>query len=182
MAIYWPTPGFKGRTFKLCVLTRCDVNFCVRSSPLQGSRGTFQWQLQRHISLSSTPRGGNKTTDFQRDSQFTMEPWVFERRRHADVLKTVLTITVTLQPPQPSRSSGWRYWFHSQNRSWVTAFVGVIITMPPTAAVAFCGRYFPPPLAQLSIFWAHTTRWLVWICQCAEQSSPVDPGNCYHCY
>ena len=23
MAIYWPTPGFKGRTFKLCVLARC---------------------------------------------------------------------------------------------------------------------------------------------------------------
>ena len=28
--------GFKGRTFKLCVLTRWDFNFCVRSSPLRG--------------------------------------------------------------------------------------------------------------------------------------------------
>ena len=37
MAIYWPTPGFKGRTFKLCVLTRGDFNFCVRSSPLRGT-------------------------------------------------------------------------------------------------------------------------------------------------
>ena len=36
MAIYWPTPGFKGRTFKLCVLTRWDFNFCIRSSPLRG--------------------------------------------------------------------------------------------------------------------------------------------------
>ena len=36
MAIYWPTPDFKGRTFKLCVLTRWDFNFCVRSSPLRG--------------------------------------------------------------------------------------------------------------------------------------------------
>ena len=35
--IYWSTPGFKGRTFKLCVLTRWDFNFCVRSSPLRGS-------------------------------------------------------------------------------------------------------------------------------------------------
>ena len=26
----------KGRTFKLCVLTRWDFNFCVRSSPLRG--------------------------------------------------------------------------------------------------------------------------------------------------
>ena len=30
------TPGFKGRTFKFCVLTRWDFDFCVRSSPLQG--------------------------------------------------------------------------------------------------------------------------------------------------
>ena len=36
MAIYWPTPGFKGRIFKLCVLIRWDFNFCVRSSPLWG--------------------------------------------------------------------------------------------------------------------------------------------------
>ena len=37
MAIYWPTPGLKGRTFKLCVLTRWDFNFCVRSSPMERS-------------------------------------------------------------------------------------------------------------------------------------------------
>ena len=36
MAIHWPTPDLKGRTFKLCVLTRWDFNFCVRSSPLRG--------------------------------------------------------------------------------------------------------------------------------------------------
>ena len=39
MAIYLPTPGFKGRTFKLCVLTRWDLNFCVCSSPLWGTIG-----------------------------------------------------------------------------------------------------------------------------------------------
>ena len=43
MAIYWPTPGFKGRTFTLCVLTRWDFNFCVRSSPLR-VREEMQWQ------------------------------------------------------------------------------------------------------------------------------------------
>ena len=32
---YSPTPGLKGRTFKLCVLTRWDFNFCIRSSPLR---------------------------------------------------------------------------------------------------------------------------------------------------
>ena len=38
MAIYWPTQGFKGRTFKLCVLTRWDFNFYVRSFPLRGKK------------------------------------------------------------------------------------------------------------------------------------------------
>ena len=42
MAIYWPTPDFKGRTFKLCVLTRWDFHLCVRSSPLRGEiKGTL---------------------------------------------------------------------------------------------------------------------------------------------
>ena len=36
MAFHWPTPGLKGRTFKLCVLNRWDFNSCVRSSPLRG--------------------------------------------------------------------------------------------------------------------------------------------------
>ena len=40
MAIYWPTPGYKGRTFKLCVLTKWDFNFCIRSSPLRGKDST----------------------------------------------------------------------------------------------------------------------------------------------
>ena len=35
MAIYWPTLGFNGRTFKLCVLTRWDFNFCVCGSRLR---------------------------------------------------------------------------------------------------------------------------------------------------
>ena len=44
MAIYWPTPGLKGRMFKLCVLTRWDFNFCVHSSPLPVTyEGTGLW-------------------------------------------------------------------------------------------------------------------------------------------
>ena len=42
MAIYWPTPGFKGRTCKLCVLTKWDFNFCVRSFLLRG------WNMDPH--------------------------------------------------------------------------------------------------------------------------------------
>ena len=37
-----PSPGLKRRTFKLWVLNRWDLNFCVRSSPLQGL-----WQTAR---------------------------------------------------------------------------------------------------------------------------------------
>ena len=47
--IYWPTPGFKGRTFKLCVLARWDFNFCVRSSPPQGQNNKcITYQCCKH--------------------------------------------------------------------------------------------------------------------------------------
>ena len=36
MAIYWLTPGCKGRTFQLCVLNRWDY-FCIHSSTLWGA-------------------------------------------------------------------------------------------------------------------------------------------------
>ena len=36
MALYRPTPGLKGKKFKLSVLTKWNFNFCVRSSPLRG--------------------------------------------------------------------------------------------------------------------------------------------------
>ena len=44
MTIYWPTPGFKGRTLKLCVLIRWDFDFCVRISPLRGSCAIRLWR------------------------------------------------------------------------------------------------------------------------------------------
>ena len=50
MAIYWPTPGFKGKMFKLCVLTRWDLNFCVRSSPLRG----WAWDISLSHLCKST--------------------------------------------------------------------------------------------------------------------------------
>ena len=42
IAIQWPTPGLKGRAFKLCAVNRWDFNFCVRSSPLRS------WPHVRH--------------------------------------------------------------------------------------------------------------------------------------
>ena len=54
MAIYWLTPGFKGRTFKLCVLTRWDFNFCVRSSPLRGSNYTWENRQWLNCTLFSS--------------------------------------------------------------------------------------------------------------------------------
>ena len=44
MTICWPTPVFKGRTFKLCVLIRWDFNFYVCSSPLWGGGGVEREQ------------------------------------------------------------------------------------------------------------------------------------------
>ena len=51
MALYWPTPGFRGRMFKLCILTRWDFNFCVRSSPARGFSRDKQTSL-------TTPKHG----------------------------------------------------------------------------------------------------------------------------
>ena len=58
MVIYWPTPGLKGRTFKLCVLTRGDFNFCIHSSPLRGLRKkklTLLSTFQNATSASASP-------------------------------------------------------------------------------------------------------------------------------
>ena len=52
MPIYWPTQGFKGRTFKLCVLTWWDFNFCVRSSPLQGRNRATRYVFNNHMDMS----------------------------------------------------------------------------------------------------------------------------------
>ena len=44
MALHWPTPGFEGRTFELLVLNRCDLNFCLHSSPVRGTtRGMHKY-------------------------------------------------------------------------------------------------------------------------------------------
>ena len=40
MAVYWPTPGFNGRTSQLCVLNRWDFNLCVNSFPLRDEYNT----------------------------------------------------------------------------------------------------------------------------------------------
>ena len=55
MAIYWPTPGFKGRTFMLCVLTRWEFNFCVRSYPLQGQRWFSKFDHRSSLSPQHLP-------------------------------------------------------------------------------------------------------------------------------
>ena len=73
MSIHWAIPGFKGRTFKLCVLTRWDFNFCVGSSPLRDSLDNqsytptyyalvwILWDHHHHLCLNRGGRWG--TTD-----------------------------------------------------------------------------------------------------------------------
>ena len=56
MAMHSPTPGFEGRTFKLCVLTRWDFNFCVRSSPLLGGVGGGELESERETERESTSK------------------------------------------------------------------------------------------------------------------------------
>ena len=65
MAIYWFTPGFKGRTFKLCVLTRWDFNFCVRSSPLRG-------RVRVHLSRASGLAVSDRLSAIESEAVFRM--------------------------------------------------------------------------------------------------------------
>ena len=61
IAMYWPTPGFKGRTFKLCVLARWDFNFCGRSSPLSAKPDTHRGHVLFHnIFLSEQNQSVNR--------------------------------------------------------------------------------------------------------------------------
>ena len=55
MAIFLPTPGFKGRTFKLCVLNRWDFYSCVRCSPLRGALLSL-YMFTNNLPTSSNPQ------------------------------------------------------------------------------------------------------------------------------
>ena len=62
MAIYLPIPGFKGKTFKLCVLTRWDFNFCVRSSPLRRQHQGMDTAAVRQVPEGSGEKGKTEKT------------------------------------------------------------------------------------------------------------------------
>ena len=78
MAIYWPLPRFKGRTFKLCVLTRWDFNFCVHSSPLRGLR---DWSTRKAEKKRQARRLPAKQ---QRRQKNLHQPTERHARRQAD--------------------------------------------------------------------------------------------------
>ena len=75
MAIYWPTPGLKGRTFKLCVLTKWDFNFCIRSSPLRGNKGERarekEREREREIGVVRKPSKKLQALNFSHKDGFT---------------------------------------------------------------------------------------------------------------
>ena len=53
MAIFWPTPDFKGKTFwQLWLLKRGDLNFCVPSTPLWASSNNNKKEATHHHKLS----------------------------------------------------------------------------------------------------------------------------------
>ena len=59
MAIYWPTRGYKGRTFKVCVFNRWDFNFSVRCSPLRC------WIGEQCSEIDEIPRKNNRKKAYQ---------------------------------------------------------------------------------------------------------------------
>ena len=58
MAVGWPTPDFKGRTFDLWVLNRRVFNNCICCTPLWGAGDMSLWHhtLKLHITRTSSCR------------------------------------------------------------------------------------------------------------------------------
>ena len=73
MAIFWPTLGFKRRTFELWVLNRWDFHFCIRSTQLRKQRPTdFPWLAM----TSKLPMTRDDQQTFH-DSQWPADfPWL----------------------------------------------------------------------------------------------------------
>ena len=100
MAIYWPTPGFKGRTFKFCVPTGWDFNFCVRSSPLRGRpEDKLLRMLEEALKLGLETKRRHETS-------FPVES--------KNMLKNVTTCGLA-EPSKSTPSQLWR-WYHCETQ------------------------------------------------------------------
>ena len=125
MAIYWPTPGFKGRNFKLFVLNRWDFNFCVRSSPLQETslERMHSWtkvklsyivdacvSLQLPPLCSSTARSSSKSLSLKSRTP---------RRRRSRCGSGPCTPTVCCSwPRRTRRRTGWSCTWRTGSSTW----------------------------------------------------------------
>ena len=54
IAVFWPTPGFKGRTVELLIPNRDDLNLCVHNSPLRGyqvkkKKSQHKWKSVKQV-------------------------------------------------------------------------------------------------------------------------------------
>ena len=90
MAIYWPTPGYKRRTFKLCVLTRCDFNFCIRSSPLRGKDSTPGLIIYKLLE----PVLARRRTEGFAHTSFWHDPWQVSETE----AESIQNVSATVQP------------------------------------------------------------------------------------
>ena len=111
MAIYWPTPGLKGRTFKLCVLTRWDFNFCVRSSPLRVV------QQQQHFPVADPHCWWQETRSLQ-DPQVTVYRLFGCGQSPVEWLPSRRTLPRSSRP----RTSCWTTAFQAEQHCWRTVF------------------------------------------------------------
>ena len=73
VAVHWPTPGFKGTSFKLCVLNRWDFNFCVRSSPLRRAWSVLQAVLYAVLAAWSS---GYASKRLRQERFFSSSSWI----------------------------------------------------------------------------------------------------------
>ena len=88
MAIYWPTPGLKGRTFKLCVLIRWDNNLCVRSSSLRSVNLFVSWYFE--------PSQPQRITSGLKQTSICLSFTLHTSQQTTNSLKTTISPNTTL--------------------------------------------------------------------------------------
>ena len=121
MAKYWPTPGFKGRALKLCVLTRWDFNFCVRSSPLRGRKIDISMIPLRYYRTEPSAQACNSSSGFEIQSSVQDGIYVFGRSNmpavsvsSSSTLQIKPLVTVALHTSLSARSFPLTQAYHGQ--------------------------------------------------------------------
>ena len=139
MAIYWPTPVFKGRTFKLCVVIRWDFDFCVCSSPLRGLKK----------GLTGLKKGVTGSRKFETTEESTIRLVVFSThwiRLHFPTRSLIFffqcnpSVTSSFFPQESSSPFRRKLKTHLFSNQWLQSVYHMAMRLPQYAPQAWLSR------------------------------------------